>query len=82
MPVKAMDDRQRHPHAGDIDERHFERGARIPGQRLVEEDERRSPWRSTSEPSSAVMRSGSDVAETTTGTVISSENGLVSPPVR
>ena len=28
-----------------------------------------------------VMRSGSEVAETTTGTVISSENGLVSPPV-
>ena len=27
------------------------------------------------------MRSGSEVAETTTGTVISSENGLVRPPV-
>ncbi len=35
----------------------------------------------TSPPSSAVMRSGSEVAETTTGTVISSEKGLVSPPV-
>ena len=36
----------------------------------------------TSAPSSAVMRSGSEVAEITTGTVSSSENGLVSPPVR
>ena len=35
----------------------------------------------TKPPSSAVMRSGSEVAETTTGTAISSEKGLVSPPV-
>ena len=36
----------------------------------------------TSAPSTTVRRSGSDVAEMTTGTVISSENGLVRPPVR
>ena len=35
-----------------------------------------------SAPRPIVILSGNDVAETTTGTVISSENGLVSPPVR
>jgi hypothetical protein len=36
----------------------------------------------TSRPRKMVIRQGSDVAEMTTGTVISRENGLVSPPVR
>ena len=36
----------------------------------------------TNVPRKAVSRSDSEVAEMTTGTLISSEKGLVSPPVR
>ena len=36
----------------------------------------------TKPPRMPVSLIGSDVAEMTTGTVISTENGLVSPPVR